>query len=247
MRSGNEHRSLQTTQFKITTALDGSSQLEYTENFSKNNSGGLAHRKVKPKQVVHHSNSANPSRCLVRLFQVCMSHHPPDCKTTSFYLTPLKKVKGSVWYTHTPVGHNTLNGTISRICRAAGINGFKTNHSLRVTTATRLFQSGVDEQLIMARTGHRSIEGIRVYKRVGEEQKQALSDILNAATNGEQPHLKKQRLEEGTESDTSLHAIHSSVKSTESISVTHPTSSHTPTIHFAGCSSITVNFNQYTQ
>ena len=72
--------------------------------------------------------------------------------------TSKKKAKGSVWYTHTPVGHNTLNGTISRICRAAGISGFKTNHSLRVTTATRLFQSGVDEQLIMARTGHRSIE-----------------------------------------------------------------------------------------
>ena len=28
LRSGNEHRSLQTTQFKITTALDGSSQLD---------------------------------------------------------------------------------------------------------------------------------------------------------------------------------------------------------------------------
>ena len=86
----------------------------------------------------------------------------------------------------------------------------------------------------MARTGHRSIEGIRTYKRVGEEQKQALSNVLYAATNGEQPRLKKQHLEEDTV--TSLHATHSSVTATESISLTHPTSSHAPTTHFAGCS-----------
>ena len=65
-----------------------------------------------------------------------------------------------------PVGHNTLSQTVSRLCKTAGIPRFKTNHSLRVTTATRLFQSGIDEQLIMDRTGHRSIDGIRRYKRV---------------------------------------------------------------------------------
>lgn len=35
LKSGNEHQNLQTTQFKITSSLDGSPQLEYTENFSK--------------------------------------------------------------------------------------------------------------------------------------------------------------------------------------------------------------------
>ena len=62
-----------------------------------------------------------------------------------------------VWFGTTPIGHNTLSKTVKRLCDSAGIGGFKTNHSLRVTSATRLFQSGVDEQLIMGRTGHRSI------------------------------------------------------------------------------------------
>ena len=55
-----------------------------------------------------------------------------------------------------------------------------------MTNATKLFQSGIDEQLIMARTGHRSLEGVRAYKRVSTDQKQSVSMILNSATNGKQ-------------------------------------------------------------
>ena len=64
------------------------------------------------------------------------------------------------------------------MCKAAGISGYKTNHSLRATTATRLFQAGVDEQHIMEKTGHHSLEGIRSYKRTSSEQQEAVSDIL---------------------------------------------------------------------
>ena len=53
------------------------------------------------------------------------------------------------------------------------------NHSLRVTAATRLFQSGTDEQLIMDRTGHRSIDGIRAYKRISQDQEKEVSSVLN--------------------------------------------------------------------
>ena len=52
------------------------------------------------------------------------------------------------------------------------------NHSLCVTSATRMFQGGVDEQLIMSRTGHRSIEGVWAYKRISDEQRTELSHIL---------------------------------------------------------------------
>ena len=57
------------------------------------------------------------------------------------------------------------------MCKNAGITGYCTNHSLRATTATRLHQSAsVEEQEIMERTGHRSIETVRSYKRVSHEQ-----------------------------------------------------------------------------
>ena len=43
--------------------------LVYTENFSKNNSGGLAQRKVEAKSVAYHADKQNPERCFVRLFK----------------------------------------------------------------------------------------------------------------------------------------------------------------------------------
>ena len=163
LRSGKEHRDLQYSQIKLVES-DRSSHIIYTENVSKNNTGGLQHRKHEPKVVTHYANLDNPSRCFVKLYKEYIEHCPSERKSNSFYLTPLKKPKGSIWYSVMPVGHNTLSKTVCRLCNMAGINGYKTNHSLRVTTATRLFQSGVDEQLIMARTGHRSLDGIRTYK-----------------------------------------------------------------------------------
>ena len=37
----------------------------------------------------------------------------------------------------TPVGHHTHANTVKWMCSSAGVDGYKTNHSLRVTTATR--------------------------------------------------------------------------------------------------------------
>ena len=79
-----------------------------------------------------------------------------------------------------------LSKMVSHLCSDAGILGFKTNHSLRVTSATCLFHSGVDEQLIMFHTRHRSVDaGVRTYKRESQEQKRSLSNVLNAASNGQ--------------------------------------------------------------
>ena len=106
----------------------------------------------------------------------------------AFYLTPLKKLKDDIWYTNPPVGHNPLSQTVKRLCQAAGISGFQ-NQSF--FGATRLFKSGVDEQLMKSRTGHRSIDGVHVYKHVSDNQRQELSDILNSATNGNAESKKK--------------------------------------------------------
>ena len=144
---------------------------------------------MQPKRVVHHANVQNPQRCLVHIYKKYLQHRP-KIEEPALYLTPLKKPKDAVWYTKTPIGHNTLAKTVARVCQAGGVPGFKTNHSLRVTTATLLFQRGVDEQLIMARTGHRSIEGVRTYKRISEQQVKDVSTLLNDANNGA-PAAKK--------------------------------------------------------
>ena len=83
------------------------------------------------------------------------------------------------WFSHTPLCHNTLKNYLRNTCKKAGIKVYKTNHSLRATAATRLYLSGVDELLVMEWTGHRSIKGIKSYKRTSREQQENVSDLLN--------------------------------------------------------------------
>ncbi|XP_046331266.1 uncharacterized protein LOC124114635 [Haliotis rufescens] len=99
-------------------------------------------------------------------------------KMDAFYYSPLLvKPKADRWFSNFPIGHNTLQGIIKRLCRNAGIEGKRTNHSLRATSATRLYRANVDGQLICEQTGHRS-ETVRTYKRTSEDQKLLVSDII---------------------------------------------------------------------
>ena len=59
---------------------------------------------------------------------------------------------------------------MAKMCAKDQIQGYKTNHSLHATAASRLYHKGIDEQLVMERTGHRNIEGVRSYKRTHEQQ-----------------------------------------------------------------------------
>ncbi len=69
----------------------------------------------------------------------------------------------------TPVGWNKLDAMVATIFKDAGITG-KTNHSLRVTGATRMYNSGIPEKTIQSRTGHKSVEALRVYQQPSKEQ-----------------------------------------------------------------------------
>ena len=60
----------------------------------------------------------------------------------------------------------------------AGIEGHFRNHSTRKSTCTRLFQKGVDPQLIKEQTGHKS-EAIMRYKKSNLEMKKQVSDMLS--------------------------------------------------------------------
>ena len=85
------------------------------------------------------------------------------------------------WFGCSPLGHNVFRNTIRRLFEHAEIPGFYTNHSLRTTAGTtcRLFDAGVDEQLIMKRTGHQSVAGVRSYKRVTDKLNMFTSCVLN--------------------------------------------------------------------
>ncbi|XP_048240336.1 uncharacterized protein KIAA1958-like [Haliotis rufescens] len=180
LRAGDEHRYLRSgsnSQLQLLMSSNGVKQLKYTEDISKTNRGGLKHRKVERKHVTISSNEENPGRCLVRLYEKYMSLRPVHGKCDAFYLRPLRYTAGKVWFADAAVGIHPLRSTVSRLCKAAGFSGFYTNHSLRATTATRLYDSGVDEQLIAEKTGHKSI-AIRSYKRTSKEMADTVDSIV---------------------------------------------------------------------
>ncbi len=89
------------------------------------------------------------------------------------------------------MGHNKLQTVVSSLMEKAGYSGHYTNHSLRVSAATRLFDLGIDEQLIMSRTGHSSTGGVRTYKCTSEKLKELTSDTLNGITVSSDAPLSK--------------------------------------------------------
>lgn len=181
LRGGEEHRRLRhkPCQIVLYEPPVGLRYLKYTEDKSKTNQGGLLHRNRAPKSVTHYENKSNPKRCLVQLFKNYNSRCPSDRPDGAFYLKPLKRPKGNIWYQRSAVGHNILSKMISRIMSSGNISGKYTNHSLRSTATSRLFNAHIDEQLIMARTGHSSTTGVRSYKRASEQLIEETSDVLN--------------------------------------------------------------------
>ena len=193
LRSGNEHRRLRhhPSQIQLYEPPGDRAYLVYREDVSKTNQGGLANKKKKPKEVYQYANEEDPSRCFVRLYKLYNSKCPEDRPPNAFYLTPLPKLKGTIWYSKNPIGHNTLGKIVSEMMKQAGFEGHYTNHSLRVTSATRLFDAEVDKQLIMTRTGHSSTDGVRAYKRTSNKLKQLTSDVLNMQGKQVTPVIEK--------------------------------------------------------
>ena len=162
--------------------VDGKDALIYREFTSKTRQGGIADRgKVNPRISYAFYSGFRP-RCFVELFRKYMFLGPKgNFHWPRFYVqTDPKWNPGSdYWYTNTrPVGKNTIGKYIQTMMEEAGIEGHFRNHSTRKSTCTRLFQEGVDPQLIKEQTGHKS-EAVMRYKKSNLAMKKQVSDMLN--------------------------------------------------------------------
>ena len=90
------------------------------------------------------------------IYKTYLSKLNPNASENAFYCQPLVKPKDGIWYSANVVGHNKLSIVVKTIMTRAEFKGFYTNHSFRATTATRLFQNEISDQLIMQQTGHRN-------------------------------------------------------------------------------------------
>ena len=134
--------------------------LQYNENIRKTNNGGLSHLRIKRKVVRAYKNLTNVERCPVELCKKYLSHGPNEVSDNEFYLRALPKPNGEIWY-YKKAGRETLGNVVKKIMKKAQLDGHYTNHSLGRSCATRLYDSGVPEQLIQETIGHRSSDGVR--------------------------------------------------------------------------------------
>lgn len=174
-RGGDEHRDLQTDQYRLTDE-NGQKVLTFYGRNSKNVQGGLKQRKVEPKVIRQHEDLTN-DRCVVTLFETYLRHIPKG----DFYLRPLpSKFNEPIVFSSQKIGVNCLGKLMKTMFQEAGIdtsNRNIRNHSGKVTLCTRLYDQQFDEQAIMARSGHRSA-AVRDYKRPSEELKRSVSSAL---------------------------------------------------------------------
>ncbi|VDI01280.1 Hypothetical predicted protein [Mytilus galloprovincialis] len=146
----------------------------------------------------------------------------PKDEVDAFYFKPLVNFTTDQWFCKVLVGHNTLQKTVKRLCTAVGLEGKRTNHSLRASAATRLYQAGVEEQLICETTGHRS-SAVRSYKRTANFQQNESSEILYGKKQKTTTctETKLQSPEENTSHDTSHQVVN--IEAVRRQSVAEPT------------------------
>jgi hypothetical protein len=121
--------------------------------------------------------------CFIFVAYICS---PSSGKCNALYLRPKIAPTGNVWFDDVAIGVHQLQQIVSKMCKEAGFGGFFTNHSLRATSATRLYAAGVDEQLKTEKAGHRSC-AICNYKRTSE----SVSDLIQKPNKMSPPEPKK--------------------------------------------------------
>ena len=163
------------------------------DSVTKTNDGGLNHMR-KQRKVVWVYPSNNKVRCPVRLTEKYMSLCPsvtPKTKKFNFYLQSLEKPSFNQWYGEQVVGLHTLSKTVKELLKSSKLNGFFTNHSLRRTGTTRLFQKGVDRKLVKEFTGHVS-DAVDKYQITSDEQRETISKIIRGEKCTEVPKPSRQ-------------------------------------------------------
>ena len=197
LRGGVEHNNLRrpghNCQFSIERDSRGVEVLVYREDpLQKTNQGGLQ-CKVKPK-VVKICAASNLDRDPITYFKKYIALLPQGTNCKKLYLRPRKVPHPCVWYCDQAYRVNKVKSTIKDICKQAGLDGKFSNHSLRATCATRMYDNKIPEQIIKETTGHCS-ECVRGYKRTSDELKESASNALCKHSEGWAPTSKIPKLD----------------------------------------------------
>ena len=107
---------------------------------------------------------------IIGLLRLYLSKLHPDC-IWLFQQCRSQAADERQWYKNEPLGVNSLGSMMKTIGEAAGLSRQYTNHCVRATTVTVLFNAGVAVQNIQSHTGHRSLLGLQPYKETRQLKK----------------------------------------------------------------------------
>ena len=121
------------------------------------------------------------------------------------------------------------------MCDKGGVQGKKTNHSLQAHAAIELFQARVSEKVIQNHSGYRSLEGLRKYERISEQQKRNSCRVIA-------PYAEKEQtsMEDSTPSTSQLSPMQQNVMLMNS-----QQKQQQPTYSFSGASLSGCTINMY--
>ena len=128
--------------------------------------------------------SSNKQRCPVALYKNYTGLRPVGKSCKKLYLRPKPKPKPNCWYSDQPYGINKVLKTVRDLCNKAGLDGKFSNHSLRATSASRMYSRNVPEQYIKEVMGHKS-DCVQVYKCTPDQLRQFASSTISDSVESE--------------------------------------------------------------
>ena len=147
----------------------------YNEYISKNNLHRFTDSKAKNK-VVRAYARPDSERCVVRLLDTYLKLLPPNC--SHLYMRPRDNFSpDKPSYLMQRVGINQIKKFMTDIMSIAGFSGY-TNHCLRATAVSRMYNAGIPESLISEKSGHRSLDGLRVYEHPSDDLERTAEDSI---------------------------------------------------------------------
>ena len=149
--------SLNKSHFKVLTDGDGSEYVtcQLTES-TKNNQGGH-------KQAEQDYTDVRMYGEAVSIFKVYLTKLHPDCDRLFQTAAKSFRLNDECWFRKEPMGKTPLASMMQAISKKAGLSVEYTCHSVRASTVTTLFHSGVSARDICSITKHRQENSLKHY------------------------------------------------------------------------------------
>ena len=191
LRGGDEHRKLKISQFAYSEVANPDNPREmihyeqYTEHGSKNHPGGSHQLNENNKVVTQFVKPELGDKCHVFLLELHLSKLPNSVFQGDVFYMKLKPCvpdsPADPWYMNIAIGHNTLSSMLKEIAKAESLDVTdKSNHSLRSTAISWMYEGRVPEKLIMEKSGHLSANGMHPYERTSLAQQQTVCDTISS-------------------------------------------------------------------